>query len=152
MSLLLPWEWLNSDHIVVNSPEWLLYIIKSCLEHHLQLKVVLSETWIDDYSDTLMMAVVSTAARRCSCIIVHNIAVIFLGPNFSLLAKNWRFYISYQILKFVTSFNDVTFVSAKYEYAQCFLLDQSFNLIYWLSWSATLYPWFIENCELWNKI
>ena len=64
-------------------------VIKTCLEHHLQLKVVLSETWIDGYSDTLMKAVVSAAARRCSCIIVHDIAVILLGPNFSLLAKNF---------------------------------------------------------------
>ena len=72
-----------------NSPERLLSIIRTCLEHHLQLKVVLSETWIDGYSDTLMKAVVSAAARRCSCIIVHDIAVILLGLNFSLLAKHF---------------------------------------------------------------
>ena len=78
---------LSKSQIGVNSPELLLSIIRTCLEHHLQLKVVLSETWIDDYSDTLMKAVVSAAARRCSCIIVHDIAVILLGLNFSLLAK-----------------------------------------------------------------
>jgi len=81
-------DWLNRGKIAVNSPERLLSIIRTCLEHHLQLKVVLSETWIDDYSDTLMKAVVSAAARCCSCIIVHDIAVILLGLNFSLLAKN----------------------------------------------------------------
>ena len=36
-----------------------------------------------------MKAVVSAAARHCSCIIVHDIAVILLGPNFSLLAENF---------------------------------------------------------------
>ena len=80
---------LSKSQIAVNSPELLLSIIRTCLEHHLQLKVVLSETWIDGYSDTLMKAVVSAAARRCSCIIVHDIAVILLGLNFSLLAKNF---------------------------------------------------------------
>ena len=53
-----------------------------------------------------MKAVVSAAARRCSCIIVHDIAVILLGPNFSLLANHFAIYISYQILKFVRSFDD----------------------------------------------
>ena len=88
-SLKLEKDWLNCGQIAVNSPERLLSIISTCLEHHLQLKVVLSETWIDDYSDTLMKVVVSAAARRCSCIIVHDIAVILLGLNFSLLAKNF---------------------------------------------------------------
>ena len=88
-SLKLEKDLLNCSQIAVNSPERLLSIIRTCLEHHLQLKVVLSETWIDGYSDTLMKAVVSAAARRCSCIIVHDIAVILLGLNFSLLAKNF---------------------------------------------------------------
>ena len=88
-SLKLEKDLLNCSQIAVNSPERLLSIIRTCLEHHLQLKVVLSETWIDDYSDTLMKAVVSAAARRCSCIIVHDIAVILLGLNFSLLAKKF---------------------------------------------------------------
>ena len=88
-SLKLEKDLLNCSQIAVNSPERLLSIIRTCLEHHLQLKVVLSETWIDGYSDTLMKAVVSAAARRCSCIIVHDIAVILLGLNFSLLAKKF---------------------------------------------------------------
>jgi len=85
-SLKLEKDLLNCSQIAVNSPERLLSIIRTCLEHHLQLKVVLSETWIDGYSDTLMKAVVSAAARCCSCIIVHDIAVILLGLNFSLPA------------------------------------------------------------------
>ena len=106
-SLKLEKDWLNCGQIAVNSPERLLSIIKTCLEHHLQLKVVLSETWIDGYSDTLMKAVVSAAARRCSCIIVHDIAVILLGLNFSLLAKN--FAILHTVPNFeITLFDDVT--------------------------------------------
>ena len=91
-SLKLENDLLNCSQIAVNSPERLLSIIRTCLEHHLQLKVVLSETWIDDYSDTLMKAVVSAAARCCSCIIVHDIVVILLGLNFSLPAHFLYFF------------------------------------------------------------
>ena len=53
-SLKLEKYLLNFSQIAVNSPERVLSIIRKCLEHHLQLKVVLSETLIDGYSDTLM--------------------------------------------------------------------------------------------------
>ena len=46
------------------------------------------------------------------------------------------FYMSYQSLNLVTSFDDVTFVSTKFENTQHTLLAQSYNLIYHLSCSV----------------
>ena len=49
--------------------------------------------------------------------------VVLYGILESTATLETHFYTSYQILKFVTSFYDVIFVSTKYEIAQHCLLD-----------------------------